>query len=63
MEKGKGKAKGGPDTPTTLEDNTMAKVAGQTATIMSPQKAQESLNPTSKASRVWLGDGLGLISK
>ena len=43
--------------------DSMAKVAGQTATIMSLLKAQESLNPASKSGREWLGDGLGTIPK
>lgn len=41
----------------------MAKVAGQTATIMSLLKVQENMNPVSKTGRVWLGDGLGSVSK
>ena len=43
--------------------DAIAKVAGQTATIMSLLKVQESLHPVSKTGRVWLGDGLGAIPK
>lgn len=68
-EEGKGKEKGNMGSDLVAEDpvvqgtDSMAKVAGQTATIMSLLKAQESLNPASKTGRVWLGDGLGSIPK
>ena len=68
-EEGKGKEKGGAGSskaeeyPAAQGIDSMAKVAGQTATIMSLLKVQESLNPASKTGRVWLGDGLGSIPK
>ena len=68
-EKGKGKEKGDTGSSTVEEDPAMqgvdsiAKVASQTATIMSLLKVQESLNPASKTGRVWLGEGLGSIPK
>lgn len=70
-DKEKEKEKGGADTgsgetegDTAVQPvDSIAKVAGQTATIMSLLKVQESLNPASKTGRVWLGDGLGAIPK
>ena len=66
---GKGKEKGddgsskAEEYPAAHGVDSMAKVACQTATIMSLLKVQESLNPASKTGRVWLGDGLGSIPK
>ena len=68
-EKGKAKKKSNTgsskveDDPTVHGVDSLAKVAGQPAMIMSLLKVQESLNPTSKTGRVWLRDGLGLIPK
>ena len=65
-ENGKGKEKSdagsskAEEYPAVQGVDSMAKVAGQTATIMSLLK---SLNPASKTGRVWLGDGLGSIPK
>ena len=68
-EGGKGKEKGdtgsskAEEYPAAQRADSMAKVASQTATIMSLLKVQESLNPASKTGRVWLGDGVGSIPK
>ena len=57
-ENGKGKQKGdagsskAEEYPAVQGVDSMAKVAGQTATIMSLLKVQESLNPASKTGRV-----------
>ena len=69
MENGKGKENGdagsskAEEYPVVQGVDPMAKVASQTATIMSLLKVQESLNPALKTGRVWLGDGLGSILK
>lgn len=54
-----------PKTKDTEEakQSTSARVAQQTNTLMSLIKAHDSLSSSSKASRVWLGDGLGSIPK
>ena len=44
------------------QESSSARVAQQTNTLMSLIKAHDSLSSASKASRVWLGDGLGSIS-
>ena len=45
------------------QESSSARVAQQTNTLMSSIKAHDSLSAASKASRVWLGDGLGSIPK
>ena len=45
------------------QESSSARVAQQTNTLMSLIKAHDSLSSASKASRVWLGDGLGSIPK
>lgn len=66
---GKGKEKDDAGSSKVDEDlavqgvDSMAKVAGQTATIMSLLKVQESLNLAAKTGRVWQGDRLGSIPK
>ena len=45
------------------QDSSSARVAQQTNTLMSLIKAHDSLSSSSKASRVWLGDGVGSIPK
>ena len=62
VKNGKGKEKGdagsskAEEYPAVQGVDAMAKVAGQTVTIMSLLKVQESLKPALKTGRVWLGD-------
>ena len=49
--------------PKESPESSSARVAQQTNTLMSLIKAHESLSAPSKASRVWLGEGLGSIPK
>ena len=46
-----------------IQESASARVAQQTNTLMSLINAHDSLSASSKASRVWLGDGLGSIPK
>ncbi len=49
--------------PKEPKDPTASRVVQQTSTLMSLISAHESLNVAPKASRVWLGEGLGAIPK
>ena len=50
--------------PTAAGANeSVARVAQQTSTLLSLLATQEVLTSTSKSTRVWLGDGLGSIPK
>ena len=43
--------------------NAASTVAQQTSTLLSLLVAQDSLGETQKATRVWLGEGLGSVPK
>ena len=49
--------------PEVSSEASSARVAQQTSTLMSLLMAHESLSTASKASRVWLGEGLGSIPR
>ena len=49
--------------PKDLGESNADRAAQQTSTLMSLVKVHESLNATLKASNIWLGEGLGSVSK
>ena len=51
------------DPTATRANESVARVAQQTSTLLSLLATQEVLTSTSKSTRIWLGNGLGSIPK